>query len=189
MSRIGFVKPLLEGHVLDIGHSVGPLHEEIARERTVTAIDIVIKKAERGVVKADATQMPFTDKAFDSVLAGELLEHIKEPHFFIQEVRRVLKEKGLMILTTPNKKSLINRLFRAYEKPAHLSLFSKEELFSLLRQYDFSVEKYTVFPYTRESSEGSRHKWFYVVRGVMHYALPPSLQEEMVVVARKGEKK
>jgi 2-polyprenyl-3-methyl-5-hydroxy-6-metoxy-1,4-benzoquinol methylase len=185
MSRIKFVKSVLKGKVLDVGYSVGPLHEEIARERSTVAIDIVVKKPEKTAVKGDATQMPFKSKVFDSLLAGELIEHIEKPGFFLQEGRRVLKTGGLLVITTPNRKSLINRLFRSYEKPAHLSLFSKEELFSLLKKHGFSVEKYTLFPYTEESSEGSRRRWFYPVRKVLHHFLPPSLQEEMVVVARK----
>ena len=129
-------------------------------------------------------RLPFQTKAFDSVLAGELIEHLSEPALFMREARRVLKKGGLLLITTPNRRSLINRLFKAYEKPAHLSLFSKDELLSLLRDSQFSLELYTIFPYTQESSEGSSHRWFYPVRKFIHPFLPPSLQEEMVVVAR-----
>lgn len=185
MSRIELVKSALEGHVLDVGHSVGPLHGEIAKGGGVVAIDIVIKKPEKAVVKADATRMPFKEGVFDSVLAGELVEHLERPNFFLQEGRRVLKKGGLLVLTTPNRKSLVNRIFSSYEKPAHLSLFSKEEIFSLLREEGFRIESCTLFPYTAESSEGSQHKWFYPLRKIMHYFLPKPLQEQLTVVARR----
>lgn len=184
MSRISFISRVLEGKVLDVGHSVGPLHSEIGRGRDVTAIDIVIKRPEKKVAKADATRMPFREKAFDSVLAGELIEHIEEPTLFVKEGRRVLKRGGLLVITTPNRKSLLNRLFKAYEKPAHVVLFSKDELLRLLEDEGFAIESYCLFPYTEESSEGSRYRWFYGVRRIMHVFLPDSLREEMVVVAR-----
>jgi len=188
MSRIEFVKSALEGRILDAGHSVGPLHNEISAEKDVAAaIDIAIKIPDKRTVKGDATCMPFKGRAFDSLLAGELIEHLEEPGFLLKEGRRVLKRNGILVITTPNRKSLINRVFRTYEKPAHLSLFSKEELFRLLGKHGFKVERFALFPYTEESSEGSRHKWFYFVRGVMHHFLPKSLQEQMVLAARKKE--
>lgn len=184
MMRIRFVQAVLKGTVLDVGCAVGPLHENIARHHPVIGIDINLRRAVPGVVKADATQMPFKNNAFDSVLAGELIEHLDRPGAFLDEVQRVLKKGGLVVLTTPNRQSLLNRLFRLYQKPAHLVLFTREELASLLAVHGFRMERYTFFPYTAESSEGSRHKWFYPVRRVLHYLLPPALQEEMVIVAR-----
>ncbi|MBL7160313.1 MAG: class I SAM-dependent methyltransferase [Candidatus Aenigmarchaeota archaeon] len=184
MSRTCFVRKALEGRVLDVGHSVGPLHQEIGKERDVVGIDTVIKRPGGRVVKADATHMPFKDRTFDSLLAGELIEHLERPELFLKEGRRVLRRKGVLVITTPNRKSLINRVFRSYEKPAHLSLFSKGELFSLLGKYGFLVERWATFPYTEESSEGSSHKWFYPLRKLMHCFLPPGLREQMAVVAR-----
>ena len=185
MSRTMFVKSALRGDILDVGHSVGPLHDVISREKNViAAIDIVIKAPGKKAVKGDATRMPFKAGTFDSLLAGELIEHIESPNSFLKEGHRVLKTGGLMVLSTPNRKSLLNRLFKLYDKPAHLSLFSKKELFLTLKQSGFTVQDCKLFPYTEESSEGSRHKWFYPVRKIMHYFLPNQLQEQFVVVAR-----
>ncbi len=186
MSRTAFVKSCLHGDVLDVGYSVGPLHEEISRNRNVIAIDTVIREPKTNAVKADATLLPFRDSSFDSVLAGELLEHLQDPSLFLRESSRVLKPSGTLVLTTPNRKSLLNRLFKSYEKPAHLSLFTRTELLSLLSAHGFSMEKFALFPYTRESSEGSSHVWFYPVRRLLHHFLPGSLRENIAVAARKG---
>lgn len=185
MSRIDFAKAALQGRVLDVGHSVGPIHSEISVGRDVTAIDVVIKKCGGKVVKGDATRMPFKEEAFDSLLAGELIEHIKEPALFLKEGSRVLKEGGTLVITTPNRFSLLNRLFKSYQKPAHLSLFSREELLNSLEKEGFRAVKWAFFPYTEESSEGSTHKWFYPLRKAMNIGLPNSLREQMAVVARK----
>ncbi|MBI4021210.1 MAG: class I SAM-dependent methyltransferase [Candidatus Aenigmarchaeota archaeon] len=184
MSRIALAKAVLHGRILDVGHSVGPLHTEIADGRDVTAIDIVIKRPGKNVVKADATRMPFRAQTFDSLLAGEIIEHLDEPGRFVAEGRRVLKDGGTLLLTTPNRRSLLNRLTKAYEKPAHLTLFTRQELVSLLEQHGFRVERLTLLPYTAESSEGSGHPWFFPIRKAMHPFLPAPLQEQFVVIAR-----
>lgn len=185
MSRLDVISKHINGRILDVGHSVGPLHDEIAkRAQHVVGIDIEIKKYRQNTVKGDAQNMPLQSKSFDTVLAGELIEHLYKPEDFVAECKRILKKGGKLILTTPNRKSLINRVFRAYHKPAHIILFTKQELMQLLDKNGFEIEEYTVFPYTEESSEGSRHKWFFAVRKMMHPLLPSGLQEEMVLVAK-----
>ena len=52
-------------------------------------------------VKADAHSMPFRDETCDCVLATEILEHLKEPEKFIDEVYRVLQPGGVVVATIP----------------------------------------------------------------------------------------
>jgi SAM-dependent methyltransferase len=54
---------------------------------------------------------PFRDNAFDVVIASELLEHLNDPLGFYSESHRILKNKGVLILTTPNSDNLTYRLF------------------------------------------------------------------------------
>ncbi len=136
--------------------------------------------------QASAEKIPFESERFDSILAGELVEHLHKPELFIKEANRLLKKNGIMIITTPNKNSLINRLTRAYYAPLHFSLFSIPELTAVLEKNGFLVEKLFCLPYNRESSPGSRHKWFYGVRKAVHFLVPvTSLREEIVLLARK----
>ena len=46
---------------------------------------------------------------FDFVIAFQVIEHIENDSFFIQEIYRVLKKGGKLILSTPNKKSSFTR--------------------------------------------------------------------------------
>ncbi len=183
MSRVELIAGHISGRVLDIGHSVGTLHERVSEKRRVTGMDIVIKRPEKRVIKGDAQRMPVKGKSFDTILAGELIEHLEAPPAFLEECGRVLKKSGTLIITTPNRDSLLNRLFKSYYAPAHLSLFNEKELRTLLENKGFRIIKYALFPYTAESSEGSRHMWLFPLRKMLHYMLPRSLREEMVVVA------
>ena len=43
------------------------------------------------------------------VVTFQVIEHIKNDHLFIQEIKRVLKQDGLFIMTTPNRKMSLTR--------------------------------------------------------------------------------
>ena len=49
-----------------------------------------------------AEQLPFEDHAFDVVCSFETIEHLDHPELFLQEIRRVLKPGGNIILSCPN---------------------------------------------------------------------------------------
>jgi len=188
MDRISFILENASTRLLDVGFNACTLHNKI-REKfpsDVFGIDIFIDRKYRGLyAKASAEHIPFRRASFDCIVAGELIEHLKRPDLFIMEANRVLKEDGKLIITTPNRKSLINRLLHSYEAPLHFSLFSKDELFKLLEKNGFAVVKFVCFPYTEESSSGSRHKQFFFLRKLLHRILPQCLQENMCVIAVK----
>ena len=53
----------------------------------------------------DATQLSYKDSEFDKVLCSEVLEHIPDTDKALSEIYRVLKPNGVLVLSTPNKKS------------------------------------------------------------------------------------
>jgi SAM-dependent methyltransferase len=54
-------------------------------------------------VNAEKDRFPFEDKTFDMVLCSEVIEHlVHSPINMICEINRVLKDDGILILTTPN---------------------------------------------------------------------------------------
>ena len=55
--------------------------------------------------------MPFPDNSFDLIVAGEIIEHIYNTDFFVQEIHRLLKPKGRLLISTPNIASLGRRLY------------------------------------------------------------------------------
>jgi SAM-dependent methyltransferase len=94
---------------------------------------------------AGAHPLPFRDRAFDALFAGELIEHLPDPAPALQEFRRVLKPGGTLILTTPNRLRLANRVDgseRPYS-PDHLSELSFDEVEALLKKSGFAVRHAT----------------------------------------------
>lgn len=190
MNRVEYILSGIHGKILDTGYYCGTLHAKILRHfprRNVYGLDIEGKEGEYYKI-GSAEKMPFKGGLFDSVVAGELIEHLKRPEKFVGECFRVLKPKGILVISTPNRASLVNRLTGSYFTNVHFSLFTKPELWGLLERNGFEVLDFRCFPYTEESSDGARHKSFFWLRKLMHFFLPQSLQEEMIVVARKKKK-
>src|SRR3989304_8935037 len=51
----------------------------------------------------DAQRLPFADKSFDEVLLYEAIYYLPQPEKFVDEARRVLRDKGVLIICTVNK--------------------------------------------------------------------------------------
>ena len=56
---------------------------------------------------ADATKLPFDAHRFDVVILSEVLEHVIDQKRCVQEIYRVLKPNGYLMLTTPNSGGFI----------------------------------------------------------------------------------
>jgi SAM-dependent methyltransferase len=54
--------------------------------------------------------IPYEDATFDIVYSGEVIEHIYNPDFMLEECYRVLKPGGLIVVSTPNLQAWYNRV-------------------------------------------------------------------------------
>jgi len=188
MDRVSFILDQCRGKILDVGFVACSLHQQLLKRfdrQDVFGLDIEPVPDHPNYKKGSAEKIEFESGFFDTVVAGELIEHLPNPEKFVSEASRVLKTGGQLLLTTPNRNSLVNRFTKNYQTKIHLSLFSKKELTSLLEKNGFEVKRFFCLPYTPESSPGSSQKWFYPIREALHFVLPQSLQEEMVVFALK----
>src|SRR3989344_6470667 len=158
MDRVEFALQNLSGKILDVGYSVGGIHQRFIEKfgtRNVYGIDIETWENSEHYKRASAEHIPFDDSFFDSIFAGELIEHVYTPEIFLREANRALKKGGAIIITTPNQKSLINRIFRSYQTRIHVSLFDEASLRKMLGQGGFAVEKFYCQPYSGENCYGS----------------------------------
>ncbi len=61
--------------------------------------------------KADLNfPLPFSDRTFDYVLCSNGIEHLENPVQFIKESFRILKERGKLLISTPNILNLKSRM-------------------------------------------------------------------------------
>jgi SAM-dependent methyltransferase len=92
-----------------------------------------------GVVRGDATQLPFADGAFDAVITSEVLEHVPDDTAALAEMLRVLRPGGAFAATVPSwLPEKINWILSDdYHAPAavggHVRIYSATELKAKLR--------------------------------------------------------
>ena len=112
-SRYRFATGFLPAdRVLDVACGSGLGVDLLAGERThVTGIDISEEalataraRGEAGVsvCRADATKLPLKSASMDVIASFETVEHIDEDAAFISELRRVIRDDGVLLLSTPN---------------------------------------------------------------------------------------
>lgn len=91
-------------------------------------------------IKSDIAKMVFEDKKFDIVISFETIEHINETlqERFLEEVKRVLKNDGILIISTPNKKVYSDKY--NYHNEFHEKEFYRDEFISFLQKYFVNVE-------------------------------------------------
>jgi len=93
----------LKGEVLDVGCGRKPYRGFVPAVRYV-GIELDTPEL-REIGEADvyysAGRFPLADQSFDGALCSQVLEHIFEPAAFLQEIRRVLRPGGVLLLTTP----------------------------------------------------------------------------------------
>ncbi len=130
--------------VLDLGCRYGALTRAYVEGNDVVGVDVdrdaLAEAAKLGVethwADADAPLL-YEDESFDVVVAGELLEHIRDPQRLVSEATRVLRPGGTFVGSVPNAFRLKNRLrFLAGRKPeddpTHLHMFSPADVEALL---------------------------------------------------------
>ncbi len=94
--------------LLDLGAGADPITSDIHCRHCIL-LDIR-KDCKPSVVCNFFEGIPLSDNSVDVVIAGEILEHIAHSRSFLQEVRRVLKHRGVLILSVPNIVSLKYRI-------------------------------------------------------------------------------
>ncbi len=81
-----------------VGLEASRLQARFTAERMAKA-----KLNEGFVVRANAEHLPFEDHSFDVVTCSEALEQIADPSRAIQEMARVLKPEGRLLLSAPSR--------------------------------------------------------------------------------------
>jgi SAM-dependent methyltransferase len=143
------------GVLLDVGCGDGDLlGHNLGRYRALLGIDVAANRTARAralsgssihvqVGNVDAG-LPYREGAFDVVTCAAVLEHVFDPVALVQELARVLKPSGQLIVEVPNVAFLSRRLGllfgnlprTAYNEPGwdggHLHYFTFDTLEQLL---------------------------------------------------------
>jgi 2-polyprenyl-3-methyl-5-hydroxy-6-metoxy-1,4-benzoquinol methylase len=103
------------------------------------------KRYNLNIKKGDIKSAKYKKESFDIITLNHVLEHINTPNETLQEIKKVLKKDGVLIISVPNTNSLA---FRIYNKnwyqldiPRHVINYSDKNLIFLLDKNGFGVRK------------------------------------------------
>ncbi len=124
---------VIKGNVLEIGSGEGYGIKILAPNATsYIAVDKHATPVETGSgnIKFFQLSVPplagLEDNSFDAVVTFQVIEHIKNDRFFLQEIKRVLKPGGILVLTTPNIRMSLTR------NPWHVREYTPEGITKLI---------------------------------------------------------
>ena len=84
------------------------------------------------------------DHSFDVITMWHVLEHVHDLHGTLDQVQRILKQDGMLIVAVPNHTSFDARHYAehwaAYDVPRHLHHFSPVSLSTLMQMHSMKVK-------------------------------------------------
>ncbi len=110
--------------ILEVGSGISPV---MTRTNRIVYTDVSLAavralKSSYGngwYVVADCTRLPFKQNIFSHAICSEVLEHIADDKTAIQELSRILKPSGRLIITFPHRKfyfAIDDRLVKHYRR-------------------------------------------------------------------------
>ena len=102
-------------------------------------------------------------KKYDIIFCYEVIEHIKNPSFFLEKLKFLLADDGMIFLTCPTKYSeqIMFRINSNYNKNTlypHVNFFTKSSILNLCAFNDLKVVNYKVFNFS-----------FFVLHFIFHF--------------------
>ena len=146
------------GRILDIGCGNGEFLRRMSEqgwETYGTDSSPAAVQLARGFAKdvrlAGASEPVFDDRQFDVVTMFNVFEHVPDPIETLAEVRRILKDDGILVLEVPNIRSLSFRIvgknWIGLDVPRHLFHYSPKSLTALAEANGFQVETFRRFKF------------------------------------------
>jgi 2-polyprenyl-3-methyl-5-hydroxy-6-metoxy-1,4-benzoquinol methylase len=148
--------------IVDIGCGEGIMLEKLTRcfpHKNIVGLDSMAENVQicskRGlqIRLGDVYFLDFPQDSVDLVILMEVIEHLDDPNKAIQEIYKILKPGGKLIIVFPNDTTFIVariltlKLKEAVYNPGHLKQWNPREVRSLLNSYNLDVIKSLSIPF------------------------------------------
>jgi len=127
--------PQMHGKLLDVGCGTKPYEELFLNSTEYIGLEFdspTNRVAKRADHFYDGNTFPFQGEAFDGVICNQVLEHVFNPEQFLQEISRIIKSGGYLLITVPF-------VWDEHEQPWDYARYSSYGLRNLLERCGFSV--------------------------------------------------
>lgn len=144
------LKKKKRGRILDIGCASGNFLAKMSQDLSwecygVEPISYAAQLARQVpktvIFEGMLHEAQFPDLYFDVITAWDVIEHTESPADLLQEIYRILKPDGLLVIRIPNPESSLAKLFGPYwvgfDAPRHLFTFPKSVLINYLIRIGF----------------------------------------------------
>jgi 2-polyprenyl-3-methyl-5-hydroxy-6-metoxy-1,4-benzoquinol methylase len=180
--RLRLIADLVEGpRVLDLGYAAMPNAGVSARDVVGFDLDRPLDVPSNYTEHAAGDVMELSEvlggRQFDTVLCGELIEHVERPYDLLREIHRVLEPGGLLLLTTPNPVAWPPLL--AEWTSSRRYLFTEEHTYYFAPRWVVRMLERTEFVVERTKSVG-----FWLPFGVVPWC-PVALSYQVLFASRK----
>lgn len=145
------LQPPGDWRILDAGCGTGGNFPFLERYGTVQGFDYSEEavlycrlRGRKEVRQASIYELPYPDASFDLVTCLDVIEHLRLDLPALQELRRVLKPDGLLLLTLPAGPHLYSD-FDCFA--GHLRRYRREEVEKLLSAGGFRAERITCYTF------------------------------------------
>lgn len=93
-------------------------------------------------INTSVESIPLEDNSVDVIVSFETIEHLNEftQQRFLLEIKRVLKNSGVLIISTPDKEVYSD--IPSYKNEFHIKEFYKQEFYNFLLNYFLNVKFY-----------------------------------------------
>jgi SAM-dependent methyltransferase len=155
VEELSYVNSLPPGRILDVGCGLGYFLSAVDAKWEKHGVELSQFAAAHAqqfahVHNGDLQSAGYPDNHFDVIMLYHVIEHMNDPVTEIEEMFRVLKPGGSLIIGCPNFDSACARRFgekyRMLSDPTHITLFSRESLDRFLWDHGFFVDR-VEFPY------------------------------------------
>lgn len=142
--RFKKISRFVEGDsILNIGSTEGNLHR-LLKERFENKKIFSMDLKEDSDFKIDLNKPKDIMKRFDTIIAGEIIEHLKSQMDFLEYCKLLLKENGKIIITTPNAIGLQYIMNPAWcvhceEYRGHSQTFTMPMLKKIIEEIGFKI--------------------------------------------------
>ena len=198
----GYAPKTLGLKLLDIGCFDGTLASQLmpdwecfGLEGNVDACEKAKEKRVKAVLHDLEKTLPFGNNTFECVIAAEIIEHVYDTDFFLDEIHRVLKPGGLLVLSTPNIACLTNRLrlaFGLYPRYAeyraggagHIRIYTSQVIRSQIIERGFEILRYAGCNLPLPMHHPMLPRWLkrFAIKGGDYF---PGLAGQVVITAKK----
>jgi len=142
--------------ILDVGCGTGVNaeslraqgHQVFGIDLSPTALTSFRKFGFAGAVGDASIGLPFKSDRFDLVFSSEVIEHLADGEAFLQELYRVAKPGGRLLLSTPNSAfwvyrvyALLGRTMTEVQHPGHVRFYSVRSLKEIVESCGFQGTK------------------------------------------------